>query len=99
MGDLRISAPPMAAVVVYPFKKLSAAFPAKQAAAIMGAPGAMVKNVPIVAMLRPRRVEFTAWREPGSLIGFEDIFPASFIKATIDPVKVTPPKACSVHVS
>jgi hypothetical protein len=28
---------------------------------------------------------------PGSFTGFEDIFPASFPKATIEPVNVTPP--------
>tara|TARA_R110002060_G_scaffold46119_2_gene57378 strand:+ start:432 stop:854 length:423 start_codon:yes stop_codon:yes gene_type:complete len=89
--DLRISAPPMAAVVVYPFKKLRTAFPARQHAAMIGDPGAMTRNVPIVAALRPRREELSAWRGPGSLMGLDDIRPASFRKATTDPVKVTPP--------
>ena len=89
--NLRISAPPIAAVVVYPFKKLRTAFPARHPAAINGAPGAMVINVPIVAILRPKRELLRAWRGPGSLIGFEDMRPASLRNATIEPVKVTPP--------
>jgi hypothetical protein len=55
--DLRISAPPMAAVVVYPFRKLRTAFPARHAAPIRGAPGAKARKVAIVPKLRPRRVQ------------------------------------------
>lgn len=84
----------MAAVVVYPLRKLSTAFPARQQAAMTGEPGAMARNVPIVAMFAPSRDEFSACLGPGSLIGLEDIRPASFMKATIDPVKVTPPEPC-----
>lgn len=91
MWYLRISAPPIAAVVVYPFKKLKNALPAKHPAAISGAPGAIAKNVPKVATLRPSSEVLRACRGPGILIGFEDIRPASFRKATIEPVKVTPP--------
>lgn len=46
-----MSAPPMAAVVVYPLMKLSAAFAASAPAAIMGLPGAIVTKAPIVATL------------------------------------------------
>lgn len=87
---LRISAPPMAAVVVYPFKKLRTAFPVKQAAAIAGEPGAIIRKVPIVAMFAPRREPFTRCL-PGSTRGLDDIFPASLKNATIEPVKVMPP--------
>jgi hypothetical protein len=79
-------------VVVYPFKKLRKAFPAKHPAAIKGAPGAMARKVPKVAMFRPRSEVLSIWRGPGILIGFEDMRPASLRKATIDPVNVTPPR-------
>jgi len=86
-----MSAPPMAAVVVNPLAKLSTAFPAKQQAAIMGDPGARTRKVPMVAILAPSKEVFSRCRGPGILMGFEDIRPASFRKATTEPVNVTPP--------
>jgi hypothetical protein len=85
----------MAAVVVKPFKKLSTVLAPKQAAATAGAPGAIVTNAPIVATLAPSNEEFTRCL-PGSIVGLEDIRPASLRKATIEPVKVIPPKTRSV---
>lgn len=81
----------MAAVVVYPFKKLNIVLPARQQAAMMGEPGAKARKVPIVAMLAPRRELFTKCRGPGILIGLEDMRPASLKNATTEPVNVTPP--------
>lgn len=85
-----MSAPPMAAVVVYPLMKLRTALPTRQAAPIMGAPGAYARKAPSVAKFAPRSVLLTRWR-PGRTKGLEDIFAASFKKATILPVNVTPP--------
>ena len=90
-----ISAPPMAAVVVYPFKKLNTVLPARQQAAMIGEPGAKARKVPIVAILAPRRELFTKCRGPGILIGLEDMRPASLRNATTEPVKVTPPGSIS----
>lgn len=102
-----ISAPPIAAVVVYPFRKLRMALPVRHAAAIAGDPGARARNVPIVAMLAPRRELFRKCLGPGIRIGLEDMRPASLRKATMEPVKVTPPirtprypaTRCSVETS
>ena len=47
-------------------------------------------KVPIVARLVPRRVLFTMCR-PGRTSGRDDMRPASFKNATIEPVNVTPP--------
>lgn len=91
-----MSAPPMAAVVVKPFKKLSTVFAARHPAAIAGAPGAMVMNAPIDAMLAPRSELFIRCR-PGRASGREDMRPASFKNATIDPVNVTPPAGTHQH--
>jgi hypothetical protein len=85
-----MSAPPIAAVVVYPFKKLSRVFAPRQAAAIPGLAGAKVTNAPIVATLVPSKVELRRCR-PGRTSGLDDMRPASFKNATIEPVKVTPP--------
>ncbi len=85
-----MSAPPIAAVVVYPFKKLRTVLADNAIAAIIGDPGAMVTKAPIVAMLAPKREEFTTCR-PRKASGREDIRPASLRKATIEPVKVIPP--------
>jgi len=52
-----MSAPPIAAVVVYPLAKLSAVFADRHTAATAGAPGAMVKNAPIVPALAANRLE------------------------------------------
>jgi hypothetical protein len=80
----------MAAVVVKPLRKLSTVFAARHVAATAGAPGAMATNAPMVATLAPRSDEFTRCR-PGRTFGREDMRPASLRKATIEPVKVTPP--------
>jgi hypothetical protein len=85
-----ISAPPIAAVVVYPLMKLRTAFPTKHAAPIRGAPGAYARKAPSVATFAPRSVLLMRWR-PGSAKGLEDIFAASFKNATMLPVNVTPP--------
>lgn len=50
----------------------------------------MVRNAPIVAMFVPSRVELTTCF-PGMTLGLEDIRPASFLKATTEPVNVIPP--------
>ena len=85
-----ISAPPIAAVVVKPFAKLNAVFAARHVAAMAGAPGAIVKKAPIVATLAVSIPPLIRCR-PGRIVGREDIRPASFMKATMDPVNVTPP--------
>lgn len=89
--DLRISAPPIADVVVYPLTKLRKALAAKAPAAIIGLPGAIVTNAPIVAIFVPNNAELSAWR-PLKSLGLEDMRPASFMNATIEPVKVIPPE-------
>lgn len=86
-----MSAPPIAAVVVKPFKKLKPAFAARHPAAISGAPGAMVRKTPIVARLVPKSPELMRCL-PGRAKGRDDILPASFKKATMEPVNVIPPK-------
>ena len=92
--DVRMSAPPMAEVVVKPLAKLKAVFAARHVAAIAGAPGAIVTNAPIVATLAPNIDAFTRCR-PGRMVGLDDIRPANFINATTEPVNVTPPvKKC-----
>ena len=88
----------MAAVVVKPFVKLRAAFAERQTAAMAGAPGAMVRNAPMVPAFAAKSVEFMMWR-PGRTVGREDIRPASFMKATIEPVKVMPPVESSAHIA
>lgn len=89
-SHIRISAPPMAEVVVYPFKKLSAVFAPKQVAAMAGDAGPMDRKAPIVNILPPSKLELITCRA-GRILGLDDIRPASLRKATIDPVKVTPP--------
>jgi hypothetical protein len=80
----------MAAVVVYPFKKLRAVLAPRHVAAIAGEPGAIETKAPIVAKLEPNKVELTKCR-PGRICGLDDIRPANFRNATREPVKVTPP--------
>jgi hypothetical protein len=80
----------MAAVVVNPFRKLNTVFAPRQVAAIRGAPGAIVTNAPMVAMLAPRSDELITCL-PGRMVGEDLMRPANFRKATIEPVKVTPP--------
>jgi hypothetical protein len=86
----------MAAVVVYPLMNDSAVLAARAPAAIMGEPGAMVTKAPMVATLVASRLEFRRCR-PRKMSGFDDMRPASFIKATMDPVKVMPPGCVSLH--
>ena len=95
---IRISAPPMAAVVVKPWTKLSAVFAERHAAAMAGAPGAMVRNAPIVPALAARRLELMICR-PGRTVGRDDILPASLRKATMLPVNVIPPRGCQFRLS
>jgi hypothetical protein len=90
MVNLRISAPPIADVVVYPLMKLIKVLAAKAPAAIIGLPGAIVIKAPIVAALVASKPELITWR-PGKSLGFDDILPASFMNATMEPVKVIPP--------
>jgi hypothetical protein len=86
-----MSAPPIAAVVVKPLIKLRTAFVPKKAAAIAGVAGAIVRNPAIVSAFAPKR-ELLTKCFPGSASGFDDIRPANFRNATIEPVKVIPPK-------
>ena len=85
-----MSAPPMAAVVVKPLMKLSTALAPRKPAATSGAEGAMVKKAPIDAMFRPSS-ELLTRCFPGSANGRDDILPASFKNATMEPVNVIPP--------
>jgi len=80
----------MAAVVVYPLIKLKIVFAPRNVAAMRGVVGAIARNPVIVSALAPRR-ELLIRCLPGSKSGLEPIRPASFKKATIDPVKVIPP--------
>jgi hypothetical protein len=89
-NNVRMSAPPTAAVSVYPLMKLSKAFKPKYPAATAGTAGAATKNPPMAARFTPIRELLMRWR-PGRVSGRDDIFPASLRKATIDPVNVTPP--------
>lgn len=92
-----MSAPPIAAVVVYPFTKLSTALAAKAPAAIIGLPGAMVMKALIVATLVANKPELMTCR-PGRMVGRDDMRPASFKNATIEPVKVIPPGIKCQHL-
>src|ERR1700730_17409298 len=85
-----MSAPPTAAVSVYPFIKLSRVFNPRYPAATAGTAGAAAKNPPIAARFTPSREPLMRCRA-GSIRGLDDIFPASLKKATIDPVNVMPP--------
>ena len=79
-----MSAPPIAADVVHPFANDRTVFAARQVAAMAGAVGAMVRNTPIVAMLVASMPELMRCR-PGRTVGREDIRPASFINARMEP--------------
>jgi hypothetical protein len=85
-----ISPPPIAAVVVYPLMKLRRVFAPRQVAAITGLAGAMVTKAPIVATLLASNVELITCL-PGRIFGLDAMRPESFMKATIEPVNVTPP--------
>lgn len=87
---LRMSAPPMAAVVVYPFKKLNTVLAPRKEAAIIGVGLAIVKKPAIVPALALNKPRFKRCF-PGRARGLLDILAASFRKATIEPVNVTPP--------
>jgi hypothetical protein len=65
-------------------------FAPKHVAAMSGDAGPMVTKAPIVARFVPSKVELITWR-PGRIVGFDDSRPASFRKATMEPVNVTPP--------
>ena len=80
----------MAEVVVKPLRKLRIVFAPRHVAAIIGDPGAIVKNAPIDATFAPRSDVFTRCF-PGRTTGEDFTRPASFRNATIEPVKVTPP--------
>jgi hypothetical protein len=86
-----MSAPPIAAVVVYPLMKLSTALVLRNAAAITGVVGAIDKKPAIVSAFAPRSVPLIKCF-PGSIKGFDDMRAASFKNATIEPVKVIPPE-------
>jgi len=88
--NVRMSAPPTAAVSVYPFIKLSSVFRPRYPAATAGTAGAAAKNPPIAARFTPSKEPLIRCRA-GSMRGLDDIFPASLRNATIDPVNVTPP--------
>ena len=62
----------------------------------MGEPGAIVTNAAIVAKFAVSMPELMRCL-PGSIRGFEDILPASFMNATIEPVNVIPPNIISVE--
>lgn len=79
---------------MYPLIKLSAALAARAPAAIMGAPGAIVRKAPNVAVLAANNPVLRICR-PGITLGREAMRPASLRNATIDPVNVTPPCAKS----
>lgn len=85
-----MSAPPIAAVVVKPLMKLNTAFAPRNPAATRGTEGAMDMNAPMDKMFAPKREPLIKCL-PGRVRGLEDMRPASFKKATIDPVNVMPP--------
>jgi hypothetical protein len=86
-----MSAPPMAAVVVYPLMKLRTALVPRNENAIIGVAGAIDRNPAIVSAFAPRSVLLIKCF-PGSTRGFDDMREASFKNATIEPVKVIPPE-------
>lgn len=90
-----MSAPPIAAVVVYPLMNDRAVLADRHAAAMAGAPGAMVTKAPIVPALAASNDELMRCL-PGRTVGREDIRPASLRKATSEPVNVIPPGIRSV---
>jgi hypothetical protein len=85
-----MSAPPIAAVVVNPLIKLSMVLAPRNDAATRGAEGARERKPAMVRAFAPNR-ELLTKCFPGSVKGFEDMRPANFKNATIEPVKVIPP--------
>ena len=84
-------APPTAAVVVYPLIKLKTAFVPRNPAARTGVTGAIDRKPAMDSALAPKSELLIRCRR-GSIKGLEDMRPANFKKATIDPVKVMPPE-------
>jgi hypothetical protein len=82
----------MAAVVVYPFRKLSIVLAPRKEAATKGVEGAIDRKPAMVAAFAPNRVVFTRCL-PGRTRGLLDNLPASLRNATMDPVKVIPPSS------
>lgn len=80
----------MAAVVVKPLMKLRSVLTPRYPAATKGIVGAAVTKAVIVSAFAPSKLALMKCR-PGIINGLEPILPASFKKATIDPVKVIPP--------
>ena len=85
-----MSAPPIAAVVVNPFKKLRIVLAPRKEAAIKGVVGVMAMNPAMVIAFAPRR-DILIRCFPGRTRGLVVIRAASFRKATIEPVNVIPP--------
>jgi len=86
-----MSAPPTAAVVVYPLMKLRIALVHKKPAARAGVAGAIERKPTMETVFAPKSELLIRCRR-GSTRGLEDMRPANFKKATIDPVKVIPPE-------
>jgi hypothetical protein len=85
-----MSAPPIAAVVVYPFRKLNKVLAPKNDAATAGVLGSELKKPAIVATLAVKRPVLIKCL-PGKFKARLDILAANFKKATIEPVNVIPP--------
>lgn len=85
-----MSAPPIAAVVVKPLMKLKTAFAPRKPAATIGTDGAIVTKAAMDAMFAPNK-ELLMRCFPGRVSGLDDMRPANFKNATMEPVKVTPP--------
>jgi hypothetical protein len=94
-----MSAPPIAAVVVKPFAKLSKVEAPRNPAAIIGVAGAAERNPAMQAPFAPRRPILVRCFALGNRTkDLDDIWPDNFINATIDPVNVTPPIKCSLSL-
>lgn len=73
-----------------PWIKLSIALTPRKPAATRGTDGAIATNAPIEAIFAPNRDPLMRCF-PGSCSGREDMRPANFKNATMEPVKVMPP--------
>ena len=85
-----MSAPPTAAVRLYPFMKLRMVLAPRNPAARAGVAGAIERKPAIESILAPKSELLIRCRW-GRTNGLEDMCPANFMKATIDPVNVIPP--------
>lgn len=85
-----MSAPPTAAVVVYPLMKLRTALVQRNAAAVAVVAGAIERKPAMERRFAPNK-ELLIRCRLGSIRGLDDMRPASFKKATMDPVNVIPP--------